>query len=1056
MSVPQSRTNQRSTEGSVTNLYRNLNTTTVNQVLGLPGLFSTFTAPELKKLRIIAITSSVASMVAGIVGLFYLAGIDRRRRVFRHHLLLYLIVCDLLKAMVLMIYPVVILVRNEVYGTPGFYNTMGWFTAYAIEGADVAIVIFAVHFALLIFRPSWKWRNTRTGNMEGGLYRWRALIYPLTALLPLLLASLAFIDYRSMNKEVIKSNTNVVQDNNNYGFAIQPRKGGYKPLSAWCYLPPWPYWYRLVLSWGPRYFIMVSIFGIYVAIYLYVTNQSMKIKSEIGDFRERKPKFDIRRSRDSNGVPLSVRQRALTFVRFCSYKVGLTKLLSSLKGFFFFPLEDYREKHGSSSSGGGGSSSGSSDGSKDTVAEKTAVPFGGRFSHSAHSMILDDAYSHGHGHSSGDTRFPKHGGADHRFKKFDEESTFNDSTDIYKDGSFDLSAMEKSDKLHDLRRSTKEKQLQSQHTSAKSSRRSSNRTAVDPRESANNVFASLSDVSSRRRSVQQSPRGAKMGSLQGPGDAVDELVPVQSAGTRNPQAGVTRSSAGEPILSLKDSKFGSSASNQGRINPPAPSHAAETNGSSDTKEANRGNDNDNNDTNNNSNSNGREHNGDHGDHGVGASANEAQYTAGQDPSSRTRTLHRDPNSSDSGGGGGGGGSAGVDSEHITNVKKSFQSQTYLDFKERRTQIKRQLKSIFVYPFSYIVIWTFPLVVDITQYQYEVLHGPVVWLAYIATFMQPLSCVIDVLVFLYREKPWKHSWASIESKELIGKYMLKGEIGERDILAMCHSPWGRKGWYYRGRWAKQECWRHKPQRWKRFLWYVYRSAKGFMINSYDFEDTCNDAAYWDNYYSCGRSSECKTLSTSYENKAGTRIANSNRNDSSYSTCTDADPSSGAEVVHVPFRWRVVHSLPMLRGIDLDELDRHLHLKSKQDDVVIPGLHQALNLNHTSCQPPGRYFKPGYNLSSSSMNKQRCSGDSSAGPHTGRSSKRPSQASPSPLETPEAPDVEPAFQISLSANMDFGDIIKAGASNTSQNIGKPQKSDKNTGLDEEMGFLDFLKN
>lgn len=66
---------------------RQLNTTTVNQLLGLPGMTSTFTAPQLLQLRIIAITASAVSLIAGCLGMFFLSKMDKRRKVFRHDLI---------------------------------------------------------------------------------------------------------------------------------------------------------------------------------------------------------------------------------------------------------------------------------------------------------------------------------------------------------------------------------------------------------------------------------------------------------------------------------------------------------------------------------------------------------------------------------------------------------------------------------------------------------------------------------------------------------------------------------------------------------------------------------------------------------------------------------------------------------------------------------------------------------------------------------------------------------------------------------------------------------
>lgn len=46
---------------------------------------------------------------------------------------------------------------------------------------------------------------------------------------------------------------------------------------TFCYLPARPIWYRIALSWAPRYIILCTILGLYLAVYLYT-------KSKFGDF----------------------------------------------------------------------------------------------------------------------------------------------------------------------------------------------------------------------------------------------------------------------------------------------------------------------------------------------------------------------------------------------------------------------------------------------------------------------------------------------------------------------------------------------------------------------------------------------------------------------------------------------------------------------------------------------------------------------------------------------------------------------------------------------------
>jgi G protein-coupled receptor GPR1 len=152
--------------------------------------------------------------------------------------------CDFGKAVVLLWYPARVLLVPPAYDNINFCQVVGFFTSAFIEGADLAVLVLAIHTALLIFR------KPAARPEEGGLYRYRYYVYAINFLLPILMAALAFIN-----------------------------KGryGYAPLITWCYLPVKPYWYRLVLSWIPRYFVFISILSIYISIYIYVKLEYRKV-----------------------------------------------------------------------------------------------------------------------------------------------------------------------------------------------------------------------------------------------------------------------------------------------------------------------------------------------------------------------------------------------------------------------------------------------------------------------------------------------------------------------------------------------------------------------------------------------------------------------------------------------------------------------------------------------------------------------------------------------------------------------------------------------------------
>lgn len=95
--------------------------------------------------------------------------------------------------------------------------------------------MIAVHTALYIFNP-------KSSAGEGGLYPYRKLAYAIWISFPILTASLAFV-------------------NDNEAYVAQ---------RTFCYLPVRPFWYRLALSWIPRYVIFLTIVIVYVSIYFYV------------------------------------------------------------------------------------------------------------------------------------------------------------------------------------------------------------------------------------------------------------------------------------------------------------------------------------------------------------------------------------------------------------------------------------------------------------------------------------------------------------------------------------------------------------------------------------------------------------------------------------------------------------------------------------------------------------------------------------------------------------------------------------------------------------------
>ena len=152
-----------------------------------------FTRHQVVVQRVLSVSSATVSIVFCLGAIYMFLAIDPRRLIFRHQLITFLLLFDLLKAIILLLYPTRVMTHFNSYYNDKFCQAVGFRTATAIEGADFAILAFAIHTFLLIFKPS---LSVKTSNgVAGGLYRFRFYVYGLSFLIPLILASLAYSLY---------------------------------------------------------------------------------------------------------------------------------------------------------------------------------------------------------------------------------------------------------------------------------------------------------------------------------------------------------------------------------------------------------------------------------------------------------------------------------------------------------------------------------------------------------------------------------------------------------------------------------------------------------------------------------------------------------------------------------------------------------------------------------------------------------------------------------------------------------------------------------------------
>ncbi|KIV93706.1 hypothetical protein PV10_04902 [Exophiala mesophila] len=193
-----------------------------------------FSADQIRAIHIVSLTCACISLLTVLVTLRWFV---LMRRSFRHRLVMFLIISDTFKAFWYFLFPVVIFSRGPVASSSNFCQASGFLLFFAVAASDMAIFIIALHSIIYIMKPT-----SATRTAEGGLYPWRNWIYLLWLGPPVIAASIPFVNTRD----------------------------GYVTAGTFCFLPKRPIWYRLALSWIPRYIIITLIILMYVWIYLYI------------------------------------------------------------------------------------------------------------------------------------------------------------------------------------------------------------------------------------------------------------------------------------------------------------------------------------------------------------------------------------------------------------------------------------------------------------------------------------------------------------------------------------------------------------------------------------------------------------------------------------------------------------------------------------------------------------------------------------------------------------------------------------------------------------------
>ncbi|KAI5276500.1 hypothetical protein E4T47_00713 [Aureobasidium subglaciale] len=75
--------------------------------------------------------------------------------------------------------------------------------------------------------------------------------------------------------------------------------------------------------------------------------------------------------------------------------------------------------------------------------------------------------------------------------------------------------------------------------------------------------------------------------------------------------------------------------------------------------------------------------------------------------------------------------------------------------KRRRAIQRQLRLLFIYPITYLMVWTIPFVYHSFNYSDKYAAHPIPILGLLSTFCVTIAGTVDCIVFGWREKPWQH-------------------------------------------------------------------------------------------------------------------------------------------------------------------------------------------------------------------------------------------------------------------------------------------------------------
>ncbi|KAI7545230.1 hypothetical protein KC331_g6344 [Hortaea werneckii] len=203
-------------------------------------------------IRLLASSTSVFSILAATCAVYWFY---MMRRNFRRDLVLLLIMGDFWKSLWFLAFSCVTYTHERIRSESVVCQVSGSMLQMGTMMCDFAIFFMSLHMWLQIFPP----QDSFLGH--DGLYRIRRWVIAAWLILPNFSAALAFVKGR----------------------------WAYEAGGAFCSLPLRPYWYRLALSWIPRYLIWTFVMGVAIRIYKHVGKEFQVF----GEERDRSSSFSI-------------------------------------------------------------------------------------------------------------------------------------------------------------------------------------------------------------------------------------------------------------------------------------------------------------------------------------------------------------------------------------------------------------------------------------------------------------------------------------------------------------------------------------------------------------------------------------------------------------------------------------------------------------------------------------------------------------------------------------------------------------------------------------------